>query len=456
MTALRRTGSAPPVRHVHLGLGNFFRAHQAWYSHRAPDAQGWGIAAFTGRSPDLAIAMTEQDGLYTLDVRGPDGDAFDVITSVAAAHPAEDHDAWLRHLADPEVRVVTSTVTEAGYVRGEGGGPDLADPAVSTDVAALRADPAAVVRTAPGRLVAGLLARRAADAGPIAVVPCDNLPDNGAVVATVVLGLAERVDPTLCAWIGDNVRWVTTMVDRITPEPTEEDIALVRARTGAEDAAPVVTEPFSEWVLSGDLSAGAPDWVAAGATITDDVRPFEERKLGLLNGAHSLLAYAAPLRGHQTVADAYADDICRGWVEQWWDEVSASLTLPATDVAAYRAALGERFANQAIRHRLEQIAADGSQKLPVRILPTVRRERSAGRVPDGASRVLAAWLLHLRGEGCAVTDAGVATLRRRASGSMTAASRAVLGHLDPSVADDDALSAAVVAHAEELLAGRVG
>ena len=289
--------AAAPVRLVHLGLGNFFRAHQAWYTDRAPDAGEWGIAAFTGRSATLADALTAQEGLYTLVTRAGDGDRFDVMSSVSRAHAAADHDAWLRCLGSPDVRVITVTVTEAGYLRGSHGGLDRERPEVRADVDALAADPAALVRTAPARLVAGLVARRCADAGPIALVPCDNLPDNGAVAARVVRELAELVDPDLAAWIAESVSAVTTMVDRITPETAPEDLRTVAGATGLEDRSPVVTEPFSEWVLSGVFPGGRPRWEDAGATVTDDVAPFEQRKLWLLNGGHSLLAYAGSIRG---------------------------------------------------------------------------------------------------------------------------------------------------------------
>ncbi|KGM12170.1 oxidoreductase [Cellulomonas bogoriensis 69B4 = DSM 16987] len=435
---------------MHLGLGNFFRAHQAWYTHHAPDAQEWGIAAFTGRSPDLALAMAAQDGLFTLDTRGPDGDAFEVVTSVVEPRAAQDHEAWITRVADPAVAVLTSTVTEAGYVRGADGRPDTARDDVQADLATLREEPTARVRTAPARILAGLMARRHADAGPLTVVPCDNLPDNGAAVRTVVHAMAELVDPTMVGWLEQNVAWVTTMVDRITPEPTDADVDLVRRGTGVEDRAPVVTEPFSEWVLSGSMIAGSPDWAAAGAIVTDDVAPFEARKLGLLNGAHSLLAYAGSVRGHRTVRDAITDDVCRGWVEHWWDEASAHLTLPHEDVAEYRRALLDRFANPAIRHLLAQIAMDGSQKLPVRVLPTLRRERAAGRVPVGAARVLAAWVRHLRGDGAPVRDPRGEELSGLAGGSLDEAVARVLGAMDAALADDVELRGVVVALAREL------
>ena len=388
---------AAPVRLVHLGLGNFFRAHQAWYTDRAPDAGDWGIAAFTGRRGELAETLTAQEGLYTLITRAADGDRFEVLSSLSRAHAAAEHEAWLGHFASPAVAAVTITVTEAGYLRGPDGDLDRDRPEVQADAEALRQDPAALVRTAPARLTAGLAARRRADAGPITLVPCDNLPHNGEVATRVVRDLAELVDPGLAGWVADSVSYVTTMVDRITPRTTEEDVRAVAEATGLEDRAPVATEPFHEWVLSGSFSGGRPRWEEAGATFTEDIAPFEDRKLWLLNGGHSLLAYAGSARGHETVAEAVADDACREWLEEWWDEAARYLPFPEPDVAAYRAALLDRFANPRMHHRLGQIAADGSQKLPVRVLPTLRQERAAGRLPPAATRVLAAWVCHLRG-----------------------------------------------------------
>jgi fructuronate reductase len=431
----RGADPAPPVRLVHLGLGNFFRAHQAWYTDRAdPD---WGIAAFSGRSAQLAEALRAQDGLYTLVTRAGDGDRFDVISSLARAYPAARHDAWLAALASPDVRGVTITVTEAGYLRGADGGLDRDRPEVQADVAALRGDASAPVHTAPARLLAGLAARRAADAGPLTLIPCDNLPENGAVVARVVADLADLVDAGLQEWLEASVATVTTMVDRITPRTTPEDIATV----GENDRCPVVTEPFSEWVLSGRFAGGRPRWEDAGATFTDDIAPFEERKLWLLNGGHSLLAYAGSARGHETVADAVADDTCRGWLETWWAEASRHLTLPPEELARYREALLERFANPRMRHLLAQIAADGSQKLPIRILPTLRAERSAGRMPEGAVRVLAAWIAHLRGAGAPVSDPRADELAALASGPDGV--RRILEDLDPALSADDELVASV-------------
>ena len=443
MTALRRSTPAPPVRLVHLGLGSFSRAHQAWYTASAPDAAGWGIAAFTGRRPDLAAALSAQDGLYTLVTRSPAGDGFAVVHSIASAHAAADTDAWLQSLASPAVAAVTLTVTEAGYLRNGAGRLDLADPRVAADVTALRAGSGSVT-TAPGRLVAGLLSRRRADAGGMALVPCDNLPDNGGVLRAVIEDLAEAVDPGMRDWLAGQVSFVTTMVDRITPAPTDDDRRAVLAATGVADACPVATEPFSEWVLAGDFPAGRPGWDAAGAVFTDDVAPYEERKLWLLNAAHSVLAYTGPSRGHRTVAEAIADPVCLAWVQDWWDTCTPHLRLPAADVADYRAALLERFANPRIRHALAQIAVDGSQKLPVRFLPVLRRERAAGRLPQSAVAVLGAWSAHLGGAGAPVHDVRAADLVPLAHGAPADVVPRLLAALSRDLADDADLVDAVV------------
>jgi fructuronate reductase len=441
---------AAPVRLVHLGLGNFFRAHQAWYTEHAPDAAQWGIAAFAGRGSRLAQALAAQDGLYTLVTRAAAGDRFDVIGSISRAHAADDHEAWLGYLASPQVRAVTVTVTEAGYLRGADGGLDRTRDEVQADVATLRRDPTARVLTAPARLFAGLVARRRADAGPLTLIPCDNLPDNGPVAAGVVADLADMVDPGLVDWSDGSLSTVTTMVDRITPRTAPEDINAVSEGMGLRDDAPVVTEPFREWVLSGAFLGGRPRWEDAGATFTDDITPFEHRKLWLLNGGHSLLAYAGAARGHDTVADAVADEVVRGWLEQWWTEASRHLSQREDELAAYRAALLDRFANPRIRYLLAQIATDGSQKLPVRILPTLRRERAAGRTPAGATLVLGAWVAHLRGAGTPVVDVRAGEIVPLAGGSLPDAVRRVLTYLDPTLGADPDVISAVLEAAERL------
>ncbi|WP_431280009.1 mannitol dehydrogenase family protein [Leifsonia poae] len=404
MTPPRRT-VRHPVRIVHLGLGAFHRAHQAWYTQRANEATGgwgWGIAAFTGRSPDAARILAAQDAVYTLVERGPESDTTSVIESLSVVADGADAERWRRAVADRAVGVLTLTVTEAGYR------PSTA--ALDADLSALRAGE--VTFTAPGRIVDGIRARRLAGAGGLAVVSCDNLPDNGRVTRDAVLGLATALDPSLAEWIDTEVSFVSTMVDRITPATTGADREAVRELTGYDDAAPVVTEPFSEWVLSGDFPAGRPDWESAGARFVDDIEPFERRKLWLLNAGHSLLAYLGLLRGHVSIADAMGDPVCVAALEDLWAEARTELPFDDDAVDAALDALRARFTNARIEHRLTQIATDGSQKLGPRILDPLRSRLAAGRAPGRAETgVLAAWILHLLDGSFA--DAGAVDLAAR-------------------------------------------
>lgn len=395
---LRRAGSGPSARMAHLGLGAFFRSHQAWWTGAVGRADPWGIAAFTGRSPAAAAPLRAQGGLYTLLVRGPDADQAEVVTAISRAADGADAGAFTNCLADPAVRVLTLTVTEAGYRQAAGGGLDRADSAVSADIAALSGN-GAPPSTAPGRVLAGLRARWQADAGPIALVPCDNLSGNGEVLRRVLTDLAGTADPALAGWIAESVSFVSTVVDRITPRATEADLLAVTRLTGLADRAPVVAEPFREWVIAGDFPGGRPPWEEAGARFVADVTPYEQRKLWLLNGAHSLLAYAGLLRGHRSIAEAYVDDRLRGWVEDWWAEAARHLA-PSVAAASgeYQRQLAGRFASPRIRHQLDQVAADGSQKLPMRVVPVLRRERVAGRRGSASLRVIASWAAFVRGE----------------------------------------------------------
>lgn len=461
MTTLSRSEfgrPAAPVRMVHLGLGNFTRAHQAWYTEHATDADQWGIAAFTGRRPTMSDLLTPQDGLYTLITQGADGDTFEVISSVVAVHPASDFRALMDYLASPELAVVTSTVTEAGYYRLPDGALDLHNDAVAADLAALKAlvDGGRVsledisgleISTPPARILAGLLARRAAGSGAMTVLPCDNLPDNGSAFGRVVRDAAQAVDPSLVAWMDENVAWATCMVDRITPATTDVEVELVRETQGYTDASPVPTEPFSEWVISGEFPAGRPDWESAGAQLVDDVEPYEQRKLWMLNGSHSLMAYAGPILGCETVSEGIAHPALRAWVLQWWEEAGPGLEVPWED---YAQALVDRYENPNIRHLLAQIAADGSLKLPVRVAPTLRAWRGRGEMPVGAVLAVAAWLLHLRGLGAQVKDVQADAVVPLADGDLSEAAARVVGFVAPDLAGDRELIDAVLAAADDL------
>lgn len=449
--SLPDTPVAAPVRIVHLGVGNFHRAHQAWYTAHSPDADQWGIAAFTGRRTDMADALRPQDGLYTLITRSGEGDRFELIGALSAIHAAAEHEAYLDYLSRAEVAIITITVTEAAYLRGADGHLDAGLDAIVSDLEALQSDARNPVASLPARLVAGLVARRASGAAALTILSCDNLPENGAVAKTVVHDFAVRLDETLADWIDSHVDFATSMVDRITPGTTDDDRALVQQACGYFDAYPVATEPFSEWVISGGFPAGRPRWEEAGAAIVAEVEPFEQRKLWLLNGSHSMLAYAGSIRGHSTIDEAIADPGCRSWVETFWDEASRYLTLPPADTAEYRAALLTRFSNPRAGDQLARIAADGSTKLLVRTLPTIRAERAAGRVPVGCATTVAAWVLHLRGLGAPINDAGATAARNAANdGELPEAVPAVLDTLEPGLGADQDFVDAILGQAKAI------
>ncbi|MCE3291560.1 MAG: oxidoreductase [Arthrobacter sp.] len=390
-----RPAAKAPVRIVHLGLGAFHRSHQAWYTHQAGDAADWGIASFTGRRPDAALALAEQDGLYTLVERADDGDSFTVVGSIVEAVDGADVRRLAELLAAPATAIVTLTITEAAYRLGADGQLDRTAADVVADLALLESG-SGTPTTPLGRLVLALAARRAAGTGPLAVVCCDNLSNNGTVAHNAVVGMAGAWDQGLAEWIDATISFVSTSVDRITPRTTEADIAAVEAGCGYRDTSPVVAEPFSNWVLSGDFPAGRPRWEDAAAVFVADIEPYENRKLWLLNGAHSLLAYAGQLRGHSTVAQALADPLCLQAIEKFWDEAEANLSgaegAADLQIPAYRAALLARFSNARIAHHLAQIAMDGSTKLRMRAVPVLQAERAAGRSGAAAALMIAAWM----------------------------------------------------------------
>lgn len=403
----------PPERIVHLGLGAFHRAHQAWYTAHASDADQWGIVAFSGRSRDLVDRLTPQGGVYTLVERGADGDRFEVVPSIVRVEAGDDVPAFVAAVADPDVAILTVTITEAGYRLDSSGVPDLADAAVASDLellgAALGDDGAPTTRSDPrpvsalGRVLLALDARRRAGAGPIALVSCDNLPDNGGLLRRALVDLARRVSSELPGWLEESVTVVSTSIDRITPgiDADSESLAVAEA-TGRVDAAPVVTEPFSDWVLCGDFPAGRPDWESAGARFVDDLEPWENRKLWMLNGAHTVLAALGRARGHAVVSTAINDPVCRDVVEALWDDDARQL--PEFDLTGYRIALIDRFRNPRIEHRLAQIALDSTMKMRLRIVPVALGELAAGRTAIGCAAAIAGWMLGVRGGFAAIPD----------------------------------------------------
>jgi fructuronate reductase len=379
---------------VHLGPGAFHRVHQAWYAEQwlATDRR-WGIAGVSLRSDALRAALAAQDGLYTLAVVD-ESPSFEVLGSLCEVLVAGDVPAAaLRRVARPETRLLTMTVTEKGYCLDVDGHLDLTHPDVRHDLEQPR-----LPRSAIGFVVEGLRLRRELGLPPVPVMSCDNLAGNGHLLSAAVRSLAAALDPSLAAWIEGEVPFPCTMVDSITPATTPELRERVAAATGLEDAWPVQREAFVQWVVEEHRAVQSPDWAAAGVVVTNDVAGYERAKLRLLNGAHSTLAYVGLLQGHATVREAMQDDALAALVrELMLDDVAPTLRpVQGLDVTEYVDAVLRRFRNPVIRHELAQIAWDGSKKLPVRILGTVRDALAAGRPLDRLCVPLAAWMHFVR------------------------------------------------------------
>lgn len=402
--AYDRSGSRVGV--VHFGPGAFHRAHQAFYFDRmlALDP-GLAISAVSLRSDAVRAALSPQDGLYSLTEREAEP-AIRVIGSIKEALTAPaDPQAVFARLAGPTVRFVTATVTEKGYCLTPAGDLDVSHPEVGHDLA----DPTRP-QTVVGWLVEGLRRRRVEGHGGLAVLSCDNLSGNGARFRRAVLQFAlARGEAELARWIEGEVAFPDSMVDSITPATDEALRAEAAARLGLIDAWPIQRERFAQWVVGGGLGADAATFAEAGVTLTGDVAAFERAKLRLLNGAHSTLAYVGLRLGCASVAEAMADARLSAFVEILMRrDIAASLTPTAgLDPSAYVTDILARFRNPAIVHKLSQIAWDGSQKLPFRLLETIAEALAAGRPVDRLVVGVAAWMLFVREQaraGAAITD----------------------------------------------------
>ena len=381
---------------VHLGLGAFSRAHLALYTEDA-GATDWGILGVSLQRPDQHDLLAPQDRLYTAVERGPEGATTRIVTCLTGVLVApEDPQAVLAAMSADSTRIVTLTITEKGYCHDPATGRlNLAHPTIAHDLAHPEAP-----RGAIGFMVEALRRRRTAGLRPFTVLCCDNLPANGRVVARLVQDFAAQRDPALAAWIAAEARFPCSMIDRIVPATTPADVAEVATLTGFADAAPVIHEPFRQWVIEDHFVDGArPHWEAGGAQFVSEVEPFEHMKLRLLNGAHSALAYLGYLGGYETIAETMADAGYAGFVDRLWrDEIVPVVPPPPeTDLLAYVAALQARFSNPAIRHRTWQIAMDGSQKLPQRLLGTIRERLERSLPLPCLALVIAGWISYTGG-----------------------------------------------------------
>ncbi|RMN19485.1 hypothetical protein ALQ63_01586 [Serratia plymuthica] len=397
--------SALQSRMVHIGFGAFHRAHQALLTDRVLNRQGgdWGICeiSLSGGVP-LFQSLRLQEHLYSVLEKGATGNQVIVIGAVneSVHRKLEGIEAVLEKLAEPQVAIVSMTITEKGYCIEPGSGKlDLQHEAIRADLAN-PGQPA----TVPGILVEALRLRLERGLPAFTLLSCDNIPENGHVLRNAIIGLAQERDGMLAEWIARQVSFPSTMVDRIVPAATPETLAdIAAALGGVHDECAIACEPFIQWVVEDNFVAGRPAWELAGAQLVDDVLPFEQMKLRMLNGSHSFLAYLGYLGGYQYINDCMADESYRRAAHHLMlAEQAPTLSVSGIDLAAYAAQLIERYSNPALQHRTWQIAMDGTQKLPQRMLDSVRWHLQHGGSYAGLALGVAAWMRYVSG----VDDAG--------------------------------------------------
>ena len=392
---------------VHLGLGAFHRAHQAWYTDRCMDAgdRHWAISGVSMRSPAVAAQLSPQDGLYTVTERSADAEHCRLVGAVREVLVAPvQRNAVIARIASPSTHLVSLTITERGYCRRPDGSLDLQ---------------LAAEGSAFALLAAGLRMRRDAGLPGLSLLSCDNLARNGQQLSRLMAEYRTDRDPSLLPWFTGECACPSTMVDRVVPAPTDDDRFATASRLGLRDEGAVITEPFTQWAIEDRFAGPRPRWETVGALLVPDIDAYEDAKLRLLNAAHSALAYLGLLHGHSFVHEAIANPEIRRVVEGLLAE--AASTLPASAARAtkaYKRALLDRFANPSLRHRLSQIAIDGSQKLPQRWLRTLAIRQRAGRPCPAICAAVAGWLHHLLGANGPVDDPRADELARtcRAAG----------------------------------------
>jgi fructuronate reductase len=420
---------------VHLGVGAFHRAHQALYLDDVLARSGgdWRILGISCRGTKVRDQLWPQDCLYTVFERSGAATQMRLVGSIADLWVAgENPQAVIDAIARDSTHLISLTVTEKGYCRSPcGDGLDLQHPDIVHDLAS-----PARARTALGLLVEGLRERWRRGIGPATLISCDNLPHNGALLHRLLVEFARHRDPALADWIGREVACPSSMVDRIVPATTDADIAAASAIMGLTDQAMVITEPFSQWIIEDRFAGARPDLAAAGARLVGDVRPYENAKLRLLNGSHSALAYLGAISDLNFVHEAVAEPAVLAFVSHLMScELAPTLApTPGLDLAAYQSALLARFANPALQHRLQQIAMDGSQKLPQRLVQPARERIESGKTFDALALAIAAWMRYTlgrteRGVAYAIDDPLAERLRNIADGATGSATELTAGFL---------------------------
>jgi fructuronate reductase len=390
---------------VHFGIGAFHRAHMAAYTDSAMSAgeRHWGIIGVSLRSPDVARQLNPQDGNYTIAVRSGDKTRFRLIGAVKEVLVASyEKEAICESIAYPTTHIISFTITEKGYCRAADGNLDVE-----------LAGESSVYRF----LTDGLALRKERGLRGVTMLSCDNLTENGKQLNRLLNQYVLKHCPELADWIQAHCTFPCSMVDRIVPATTAADLVAAQDALGwgelLYDAAHVVTEPFSQWVIEDNFAGPRPAWEKHGAQITSDVHAYENAKLRMLNGAHSALSYLGLQRRHEYVHQAIGDPELAPLIDKLIrEEAATSLTpAPGQDLYAYADALIERFKNPALNHRLAQIAMDGSQKIPQRWLETLAFHQKNDRQCPAILRGIAAWICHIRGDNGLVDDPVAATLK---------------------------------------------
>jgi fructuronate reductase len=421
---------------VHLGIGAFHRAHQAFYTEAVLNQFGgnWGIVGSSLRSASVRDQLVPQDCLYTLVERSGEGEKLQLIgavldTLVGPENPA----ALVAQMADTNIKIVSLTITEKGYCHDPAtGNLNLNHPDIIHDLQNLDKPASAI-----GFLVAALQQRFNNNQKAFTLLSCDNLPNNGEVLEKVVSQFAEKISSEFAQWIKANATFPCTMIDRIVPATTDDDRRDIEARLGLRDEGMVVCEPFSQWVVEDKFADGRPEWDKVGVLLVEDVRVFEKIKLRLLNGAHSTMAYTGYLSGFDYISEVMEQPAFVNLVTTYMAcEAGETVSAPAGfDIEAYKQQLRERFSNKALKHRTWQIAMDGSQKLPQRLLETLREQLAGNGHIDILCLGVAAWIRYVsgvdeKGNAIEVSDPLAAELRAACDanqGNPAAMVKAVVG-----------------------------
>ena len=387
---------------LHIGVGNFHRAHEAYYTDQLlrldPSQSDWAItgAMLLPSDERLYNALNDQDGKYTLTVCGRDGkdEAYEIGSIKEVVWAGKEPEKVIGKIADPATKIVSMTITEGGYnIDKETGEFDLSNEAVRKDLA----NPSKP-ETVFGFVAEGLRKRRADGAGKVTILTCDNLQHNGNTAKKAFMGFIRAQDPALAEWANENVTFPNSMVDRITPATRPEDVERLDKKNGTDDKAPVYCEDFIQWVVEDDFAAGRPKWEEVGVEFTDNVAPYENMKLSLLNASHSLLSYPSFLSGYRKVDEAMKDERIRKFVRDFMDiDVTPYVPAPGnTDLEGYKQTLIERFSNSSVSDQVARLCFDGLSKFPVYLIPNVTKMVKEGKDLTRVAYLFAAYYDYLR------------------------------------------------------------